>query len=893
MQNRTVAHYRITERLGAGGMGEVWRATDTRLGRDVALKILPEAFAADPARMARFAREAQLLAQLNHPNIASIYGLEVEGGLRALVMELVEGPTLAERLSAGAMPLEEALPLARHIAEALEYAHERGIIHRDLKPANIKVKPDGAPEILDFGLAKAMADDPGAQDISNSPTLTVAATQAGVVLGTAAYMPPEQARGKSVDRRADIWSFGCVLYEMLTGRQAFAGETVSDILAQVITKEPDWTALPPSTPLGVRRLLKRCLEKDARRRLQAIGEARIALEDAIANPDAGAGMEATEGAAQPAGWRRALPWAVAAAALVALAAVWALWLAPPEPVPAHLQLMLPEEAEFGVTHISMRLVAVSPDGRQVVYAGRQGGRVMLFRRPLDSLEAAAIPGTEGGTSPMFSPDGRRLCFIGGNRLQVVGFDGVAPVDLAESEWSCAWGPDNKLYYTRAFSQGIWRVPATGGTPEMLTAPDKSKNELGHWWPEILPGGRTLLYTAWTPPVENARIVALDLATGEQKTVLEGGSNPRYAATGHLLFVRREGLMAAPFDSRSAELTGPAVRVLDGIFVDNIDGYAEFDVATGGTLVYIARKTMQRPRHLVWVTRDGREEPLGTPPAPYAEPALSPDGRRVALTLDEATRTVAVFDLARKTLSRVTEGPTSQFQPLWSHDGRFLVYAFERVFFNLHTRAADGTGPEETLLELDRDVLPQAFSPDGTRLLFAQSDKVSGSNIGVLPLTGDSRPTAAGPPEQLMEGPGVIVRPAISPDGRWVAYEIAAGGRTDVFVQSFTGSGARLQVSPNGGGSPAWARNGRELFYRASGDDGNWMMAVPVRTGARLELGQPVRLFRDTYGTSWAGRSYDVAADGRFLMVKPVREAAPREIVVVLNWFAELKRRVPR
>lgn len=873
-------------------MGEVWRATDTRLGRDVALKILPEAFAADPARMARFAREAQLLAQLNHPNIAAIYGLEEEDGVRALVMELVEGPTLAERLSAGPMPLEEALPLAQQIAEALEYAHERGIIHRDLKPANIKVKPDGAPEILDFGLAKAMADDPAAPDISNSPTLTVAATQAGVVLGTAAYMPPEQARGKNVDRRADIWSFGCVLYEMLTGRQAFAGETVSDILAHVITKAPDWSALPADTPLRVRRLLERCLEKDARRRLQAVGEARIALEDAIANPRA----EAPEGAARSGTaprWRRALPWAVAAVLVVALAAVWLRSPAPAESPLTRLQVILPVEQQLGTTATSLRLVAVSPDGRQVVYPAAEGDRVLLYRRELGSLDAVPIPGSEGGFSVAFSPDGTRICFSSQERLKTAGFDGSAPIELARSDWGGIWGPDNTIIYTPSFSEGLWRVPASGGTPEKLTEPDAARNELGHWWPELLPDGETVLFTAWSPPVENARLVALNLRTGERKEVLAGATHARYVPTGHLLFVRREGLLAAPFDARRLELTGPPARVLESLYVDNTDGYAEYDVAANGTLVYISRKTLERARTLVWVTRDGREEPLGIRPGPYAEPVLSPDGRRVALTLEEASRKVEIFDLARGAQTRVAEGPTSRFRPIWSRDGRHLVYAFETVFFNLHVRAADGTGPDELLLDAAADVLPQAITPDGKRLLFVLSKAGAGGSIAALPLTGDARPAAAGPPEIIVTGPNHHFLPALSPDGRWLAYTMQTAGRSEVFVQPFPGPGERMQVSPAGGAVPVWAKNGREIYYRHSTREGTWMMAVPVRAGATLELGQPVRLFRDDYASAWAGAAYDVAADGRFLMVKPVPESAPRDIVVVLNWFEELKRKIPR
>ena len=700
MTGKTLGHYQVTGKLGAGGMGEVYRATDTRLGRDVALKVLPEAFARDPERLARFEREARVLAQLNHPNIAAIYGFEHVDGVPFLVLEYVPGQTLAEMIAAVPLAPETLLQICSEVGYALEEAHSKAVVHRDLKPANIKITPEGKIKVLDFGLAKAFADESAGGDPAQSPTLSVGATRVGTLLGTAAYMSPEQARGQPLDRRTDIWSLGCVLYEMLAGKRAFSGASITDVVAAVVRAEPDWTALPASTPAAMRALLRRCLEKDPRRRLQHIGDARILLEE-LEEP-----APALSPARPAAPWpRRVLPWALAL--LMAVAAALAWWRATrPQPGPVtRTQVTLSPTDRLVLADAPC--LALSPDGTRLVYTARRAGRAQLFLRRMDRFEAAPIAGTEGTEGPFFSPDGEWVGFFAGGKLKKAALSGGAPVALCDAQDSrgAAWGADDVIVFTPsgALGAGLMRVSASGGAPQALTTPDAKQGESGHRWPEILPGGKALLFSVWTGgSFEEARIAVLRLDTGERKTLLEGGTNPRYAAGGsgggYLIFARAGGLLAAPFDAAQLRLTGPPVPVLSGLITNARTGAAQFTLSATGSLAYVPGSADSGETSLVWVDRKGQVAPLTAAHRTYTNPRLSPDGRRLAVTpLAAGGRHVWVLDLARNTAARLTFEGNTNSSPAWSPDGRRIVFRSNQAGAdNLYWKPADGSGPEERL-----------------------------------------------------------------------------------------------------------------------------------------------------------------------------------------------------
>ncbi len=571
--------YEIVVPLGAGGMGEVYRARDTKLNRDVAIKILPETFAHDDEWVSRFKREAQVLASLNHPNIAAIYGFEESNGAHGLVMELVVGSTLAELIGLGPIALSESLPIASQIVEALEYAHEKGVIHRDLKPANIKIAPDGAVKILDFGLAKVFVDDAATQnsELSHSPTL-IRGTQAGMILGTAAYMSPEQAQGKPVDKRTDIWSFGVVLSEMLTGRQLFAGETISDIIAAVLRDKVDWSALPAEAPANLRKLLERCLERDRKRRLRDIGDARNEIADMLSDSPA-AESESSEVIASPNTRWREIAWSLAV--LLSVAVGWIL-LRPASVThsgPIHLSITLASMQELG--RDGDLLVALSPDGSRLVFEAHQGSEPeQLYMRQMDRPEVKPIPGTAGAANPCFSPDGKWVLFYADNKLKKVSLDGGEPQVVCDANWGGAsWGPGDTIVFTRDYNTGLWRVPAAGGAPVELTSPDLPKGELGHLWPQILPDGKSVLFTAFSTPMEKARIVVISLETKKQQVLIEGGIFARYVSSGHLVYARGKTMMAVPFDLGSLKVTGPAVSVLEDVPAHSSNGNSQFGIST--------------------------------------------------------------------------------------------------------------------------------------------------------------------------------------------------------------------------------------------------------------------------------------------------------------------------
>ncbi len=688
MLAQTIAHYRIQAKIGAGGMGEVYRATDTRLNRDVAIKVLPEALARDAERMARFEREAKVLASLSHPNIASIYGFEESNGTRALVMELVEGLTLAERIKQGPLPLDEALPVAKQIAEGLEYAHERGIIHRDLKPSNVKVTPDGQVKVLDFGLAKALEGERSEEELQNSPTVSAVATRVGVLLGTAAYMSPEQARRKRVDRRADIWAFGCVLYEMLTGRVAFIGETTSDILACVIRAEPDWSSLPSIVPWRVRELLRRCLQKEPKKRLQAIGDARIAIEEALSGtPQEEWGLKA--GNVPPPVWRRALPWT--SGILLALVVGIGVWELHPRPEAARIVhfSFSPPEGDPLVFRFGSTPLAISRDGTKVVFLARHGGTPQLYVRRMDRLESEPLAGTDNGDNPFFSPDGKWVGFFADGKLKKISVVGGTPVTLCDAPAGVsvtgAWAPDDSIIFALQTGSGLMRVPAAGGTPQPFTRLDTSKGEKTHHGPEILPGGNAVVYASASSDGRqwDWAIAVATLKTGEVKTLPIRSEHARYIPGGYLAFERQEGLFVVPFDLQRLEVTGSPFPILQE------QGFAFSET---GSLAYVPRGATLG--NLAWVDRKGVVEPLGTPTRDYAgRVQLSPDGKRVVVVIvAEGSYDVWTYDILHEALTRLTLGDGDSVAPSWSPDGRRIAFSrYKGENISIVAETVDGSG----------------------------------------------------------------------------------------------------------------------------------------------------------------------------------------------------------
>ena len=881
-------------------MGQVYRATDTTLSRRVAIKILPDAFAADPERLARFKREAKTLASLNHPHIAAIYGFEKSGGLHALVMELVEGDDLSQRIAKGAIPFDEAAPIAKQIAEALEAAHEQGIIHRDLKPANIKIRPDGAVKVLDFGLAKAM-EPTGAMSasVSMSPTITTPAmTQAGVILGTAAYMSPEQARGTTVDKRADLWAFGVVLWEMLTGKRLFEGATVSDTLASVLKTDPNWRTLPAATPTAVRRLLRRCLEKDRKRRFDSAAAARLEIEEALTAPSATDGAAAPPGAVSRSLWAPALPWAVVGALAAGLALVlvlWAPWRAAPPPHVTRTTITTSGPAALTITGID-RDLALSPDGTRVVYVGSSG--TQLFVRALEALEPVAIA-TGGDVRGLFvSPDGQGVGFVDGITLRKVAITGGPPITLASLDGisrGATWAPDDTIIFATSNTEaGLQRVSAAGGTPEVLTRPDRAQGEANHLWPEILPGGRAVLFTitSQTGRLDAAQVAVRDLRTGAHKVLLRGGSDGRYVASGHLVYVAAGGLRAIPFDPTRLETHGTAVPVLPRLATTDT-GAGDFAVAADGTLLYVDAPggLVANGQTLVWVDRTGKEEPVAAPPRAYQHPRLSPDGTRVALWSNDQEQDLWIWDLRRATLTRLTLDPGQDIFPVWTPDSQRVIFSSNRGGApNVWWQAADGTGAAERLTTSTNSQLVTGITPDGTAVLFFEVTPTMGRDLLQVALDGTRRVTPL-LQTKFDERNGIV-----SPDGRWLAYESNSSGSSEIYVRPFPNvGGGQRQVSTAGGRQPLWSRSGKELFY--VGPD-RALLRVPVEaSGATWNAGTPMKLLEGRYVTgSTIGRTYDVSPDGqRFLVIKaPETEpgAALPALIVVQHWDEELKRLVP-
>jgi len=872
-----LAHYEIVEPIGKGGMGEVYRARDTKLERDVAIKVLPDELAADAERVARFEREAKLLASLNHPNIASIYGFESN----ALILELVEGPTLAERIEQGPIPVDEAIAIAKQIAEALEAGHEAGVIHRDLKPANVKVREDRTVKVLDYGLAKALeGDTPSGTDaeLSQSPTLTRQGTQMGVILGTAAYMSPEQAKGKRLDKRTDIFSYGCVLYEMLTGRKTFDGETAGETLAAVIKTEPEWEALPSYLSPTLHTFLTRCLEKDPKRRVRDIGDVRLAMEgvfDSVSSPQGAV--------SQPVGWHPSIGVAAAGALLLSVVASVAVWNLKPEAPRPVVRSSLPLPPDVSLTGTERHVFALSSDGTRLAYSAND----QLYLRSMDQMEATPVRGTQGGAQgPFFSPDGLWVGFWVRGQLKKVAIRGGAPVsicDIAINPRGARWGAENTIVFGNR--TGIMQVSADGGTPEVLI-PITGTEEVGHG-PQVLPGEKNVLFTLavgfnW----DDAQIVVHSLETGETKVLIEDGRDARYVPTGHLVYVFDGTLLAVPFDVDKLEVTGGPIPMAEGVTTAGpASGAAQFSVSDTGALIYVSGSVQREDRTLVWVDRDGREEVLAAEPRPYAYLRISPDGERVALDVRDQENDIWIWDFARETMTRLTFAPGQDMYPVWTRDGRRVAFTSERDGpRNLYWKAADGTGTVERLNESEHSELPSAFTPDGTQLVFFELAADGVLNLGVLSLEGSSEPLLATEFDER--------NAEISPDGRWLAYESDSSGQYEVYVRPFPSvDDGRWLISRGGGRQPLWAPDGRELFYLAPGAS---LMTVDVQTEPSVAYGNPEEVFAGRFSGGPFVRTYDISPDGeRFLMIKESDETSSTvEFIVVLDWFEELKRRVP-
>jgi Tol biopolymer transport system component len=895
--------YEVLELLGSGGMGEVFRARDARLGRDVAIKVLPERFTLDTQRRARFEREARVLAALNHPNIAMLHAVEPMGEGQVLVLELVEGETLAQRIARGPIPVPEALAIARQVAAALEAAHERGVIHRDLKPSNIKLRSDGTVKLLDFGLAKAF--DPVVDDASAQAITVTIEVAGGTILGTPAYMSPEHARGLPVDKRADIWAFGCVLYEMLTGKAAFQAERASDVVAKIIEREPDFDVLPREVPGAVRQLLRRCLRKDSRERLRDIGDARLTLEEVESEqPSAGRWGEGSaddsdgaHGASWGRGAKRENRRSRAVLAAIALAAVAGVVL-----IDVALRLReqpVSESAPAPITRFSMpaaivpspyaRALAISRDGARFAYISERG----LVVRARDRVEMTelSLQGDSSFGAPFFSPDGQWIAYYDGQRLMKAPADGgpaVAIVDVGPAAIG-DWSGSGIVY---ADMNGVFRVSPDGGVAQRL-AVELGSNEQA-LFPQFIPGTNAVIFTVvptrtLTPAdlasLPSARVDVLDLTSGSRRTLLRGGGRAQYIPTGHLVYLLRDALYAVAFDAGRLEVRGAAVQVASGI------RNAEFALADDGTLVY--HTGGPRPDNtLVWVDRQGREEPLGAPPRRYIYPRVSPDGTRVALDVQgPADRDIWIWDLQRRTLERFTVDPTGNPLVAWSRDSKALAFGSDRFgVTNLFLQSADGSGEPQRLLVSERLQMPLTFAPDG-RLLFSADIAGRGRDILALSMDGSGRT------ESVLNTAANDLTAEVSPDGRWIVYDSDETGQFEVYVRPYphTYSSGRWQISSGGGRQPMWSADGGEIFYR---DFDGAMWALPVTLQPAFRPGVAARLFGgEPYlgrGRLMSGRTYDLSPDGRrFLMIRQETDAegAP-SLIVVLNWFEELKRAVP-
>ena len=882
--------YEVVSALGAGGMGEVYRARDMRLGRDVAIKILPKEMSADPVRKQRFEREAKTISGLNHPNICVLYDVGSQDGVDYLVMECVEGETLAKRLEKGPLAMEPLLKYGAQIADALDKAHRSGVVHRDLKPANVMLTAAGV-KLLDFGLAKPAAVVSPATLTAVTPANPV--TQEGTVVGTCQYMSPEQVEGQEVDGRSDIFSLGAVLYEMVTGKKAFEGKSQLSVASAILEKEPPAiSTVKPLTPPALEHVIRKCLAKSSDDRWQSASDLASELRWITESSS-----QATVTLQTPATFlerlrrRRQLPWALLACFLAAtLALAWRQFLVEQTTNPmavTHVTVTLPANVSLGSPN--WPLFALSQDGTKLVFSGRQNQVTQLYARQLDQWEAVPIRGTEGADRPFLSPDGQWVAFTSGRSLKKVAIGGGPAIDLAETDWGGgSWSSNGQIIYTRSYNGGLWMISASGGTPQELTSPDHSKGELAHWWPQILPDGDTVVFTSYSTPIERSKIVVRSLKTGKQKTLIEGGTFGRYLAPGYLAFSKGGTVIVAPFDARQMQLTGSPIPVLEGVGSFPQNGISQFAVSLNGTLAFLPASFVTTEQKLVSVDRTGKAQTVREHIHVHGGMRLSPEGRRIALALDEIEHPpdVWILDLVRGSLSRLTHGPGSNFNPIWARDGRDVLYTSERPIFDIYRKSADGSGAEAAVLTTPNDKYPLSISPDGETLLFSTSDTATQQDIWLTPLaqTKTAKPFLASP---FAEANG-----AISPDGQWVVYQTNESGQPEIYVVGFPDGGNRVQVSNSGGSEPVWSKNGKELFYRS----GDKLIAVPVENGKSFTTAAAHVLFESAFiaNADFGTTAYDVSPDAQtfYFVQEDTRNGLEIRVNLVLNWPEELKRIAP-
>jgi len=886
-----IGPFRIEKELGRGGAGVIYLAHDTKLDRSVAIKSLPAELMENPKARTRFAREARVLASLNHPNIATIYEeLEEAEGVGYLILEYVPGQTLAERIMRGPkIKLKEALSIALQIAEAVAAAHEHDVIHRDLKPGNIKITPEGKVKVLDFGLAKAV----GGEALDQQSTVT----EPGRVIGTPAYMSPEQARGKPADKRSDIWSFGCVLYEMLTATVPFQGETVSDTLANILQTDPDWQALPQTTPANIRSLLRHCLKKDPRRRLQHIGDAGIEIDETLTSLTVSV---PTVEKMRPAGLRRLIAWAAACLILIVLATsliTWNLKRTPP-PRQAARRFIIRPQTDLSTDALWHHALALSPDGRRLAYVEEgSDGRRKIFLRELNEFQAKPLPGTEGAVSPFFSPDGQWVGFADHHqrKLKKVSLKGGEPIILSDSLnfRGGSWGTDDTIIFTPGGTdkeRGLWRISASGEGLEKLTFPDPNQGESGHFWPQILPGGKEVLFTnVRTVGLEN-QIEVYSLKTGQRRPLFKGGTCAQYVPTGHIVYAHTETLYAIRFDIKQFKVFGSAVPVIPDVMIGGSQS-AHFAISQDGSLAYVPVVTRSTELRPVWVDRQGQVVPLpAATPRNYMTVQISPDGTRLAFTIvDAGSPNVWIYDLTRHTLNPLTSDGLS-FVPFWELDGKSVLFgSYQAGKVQLFRQNVAGSGKPELLVTFE-EILSSltSCSPDGKKILVGRYDYDPNhprwdNDIWVVLLEEQNEKYHLRPFIQRNHNQRFGVW---SPDGRWIAYTSDETGRWEVYVEEYPGPGTKTMISTEGGYEPVWSQNGEELFYRG-GRDSPKMIAATIETEPEFRVTQFKTLFE-----SINFQSYDVAPDGRFLMIQEPQEPAPLGINVVLNWFEELKQLEP-
>jgi len=896
--------YRVDSLIGAGGMGEVYRARDTKLNRDIALKVLPELLTRAPDRLARFTREANVLASLNHPNIAAIYGFEDGGDVHALVLELVEGPTLAQRIVKGRLALPETLAIARQIAHALAAAHDHGVIHRDLKPANIKVRDDGTVKVLDFGLAKALQNDSPPASPSQLPSVmspVVTETAPGVILGTAAYMSPEQIKGRAAGKRSDMWAFGCVVYEMLSGQRAFAGDDASDTLASVLKSQPDWSALPSDTPEAIRRLLRRCLEKDQTRRLSDMADARLEIDEALA------GVDAPSPPQPPVTSRvhRAVPWGIAAALAAALTmaiVMWRPWHAVPVAASHHLSVDLGADASLDESVSGVQQLALSPDGTMLAFVGERDHADRLYLRRFGQLQA--VPLVSGSVSdPFFSPDGQWVGFfsIADRKLKKIRVAGGTPVTICDVDIFAArgasWGDDDSIVFNPW--SGPWtsllQVPAAGGKPKPIST--LAEGEVSHRWPQVLPRAHAVLFTAFGTQggIEASSIVAQRLPSGPSKTVLRGAHYARYLRSGYLIYAQGSTLFGVPFDVDRLEVTGQPVAVVDGVTAFKVSGASLFDVSDSGTLVYRGGGVIGAEAPMIWMRRDGTTTPMRAAPRDWRAAQFSPDGKQIAFHVDDGRQLdVYTYEWARDFTTRLTSDPGVNSNPVWSPDGRTIVFSSSRgvkQLANLYWISADGSGEVHRLTESDHRQIAASWHPSGKYLEFDEQISAQQWDLMVLPMDASGSGWKGGVPIRVMSKFGQRPIAVFSPDGRWLAYTSNETGNAEVFVRSFPNPSAQWKVSTSGGWGPAWSKRRNELVYLSP--DSRLMVVPYTVEGNTFRAGPPQKWLDQPIDARAAWRWFDLHPDGDRIVASADRTARTNmdKVVLVSNFGDEVRRRL--